>query len=179
MAGRGHLGRILFVDDDKSGRELSRYNLEAADYAVDLAGNGGEALEQFAAHRYDLVITDLRMPKVSGMELLARIKQRAPEVPVLVITAHGSVETATEAMRAGAIDLVEKPFTRDMLLRAVSRAMEHRLAPSICSPVLDCPSSMLTLFRRHGRSKDNVRQASTTLPWTTPEAAKPRGRTAG
>ena len=118
--------RVLFVDDDRSGRELSRFNLEDAGYEVDLAGDGREALAIFSAERHDLVVTDLRMPVVSGMDLVARVRARSPEVPVVVITAHGNVETAVEAMRAGAYDFIEKPFSRDILLHAVGRAAEHR-----------------------------------------------------
>ena len=118
--------RVLFVDDDKSGRELSRFNLEEAGYAVDLAADGADALAHFSVDRHDLVVTDLRMPKLSGMELLGELQARAPEVPVVVITAHGNVEVAVEAMRAGAYDFIEKPFSRDVLLHAVRRASERR-----------------------------------------------------
>ena len=119
MPKRQQKGRILFVDDDKSGRELSRYNLEERGYAVDLAGDDAKALELLSANRHDLVVTDLRMPRVSGMELLRRTKEQGPDVPAVVITAHGNVETAAEAMRAGAYDFIEKPFSRDVLLHAV------------------------------------------------------------
>jgi len=118
--------RILFVDDDASGRELSLYNLEEAGHAVDLAADGEQALERFDAGLHDLVVTDLRMPRGSGLEVLARIRGQAPDVPVVVITAHGNVEIAVQAMRAGAYDFIEKPFSRDVLLIAVERALERR-----------------------------------------------------
>ncbi len=123
---QSHKGRILFVDDDRAGRELSRYNLEEAGFRVDLAGNGVEAMERFEAQGHDLVVTDLRMPGLSGMEVLSRIKAQVPDLPVVVITAHGNVEIAVEAMRAGAYDFIEKPFSRDVLLHAVALAHEHR-----------------------------------------------------
>jgi two-component system NtrC family response regulator len=118
--------RILFVDDDLTGRELSIFNLAQAGYAVDAARDGKEALALFSSERHELVITDLRMPKLSGMELVAEVKRLAPEVPTIVITAHGSVETAVEAMKAGAYDFLQKPFGRDELLLAASRALERR-----------------------------------------------------
>jgi two-component system NtrC family response regulator len=118
--------RILFVDDDAAGRELSLYNLQEAGYRVELAEDGQQALELFAPERHDLVVTDLRMPRVSGMELLLQVKELAPDVPVVVITAHGNVEVAVQAMQAGAYDFIEKPFGRDVLLLVVERALERR-----------------------------------------------------
>ena len=118
--------RLLFVDDDESGRALSLYNLTAAGYAVDGATDGRAALACFSTEQHALVITDLRMPHLSGMELLDQIKAQAPDVPVVVITAHGSVEAAVQAMRAGAYDFLEKPFGRDQLLLVVERALERR-----------------------------------------------------
>ena len=118
--------RVLFVDDDLTGRELSIFNLTAAGYAVDAARDGKEALALFSPERHQLVITDLRMPKVSGMELVAQVKRQAPDVPIIVITAHGSIATAVEAMQAGAYDFLQKPFGRDELLLAAGRALERR-----------------------------------------------------
>ncbi len=117
---------ILFVDDDESGRALSLYNLGEAGYLVETASDGEQAIARFAPERHALVITDLRMPGRSGLEVLAHVKRHAPDVPVLVITAHGSVEAAVEAMRAGAYDFLEKPFGRDQLLLSVARALERR-----------------------------------------------------
>ena len=118
--------RILFVDDDEAGRALGQYNLTDAGHQVDQACDGQQALERFDAAVHDLVVTDLRMPRLSGMELLLQLKQQAPDVPVVVITAHGSVASAVEAMHAGAHTFIEKPFSRDVLLLAVGRALEHR-----------------------------------------------------
>jgi len=118
--------RVLFVDDDPSGRELGRYNLSEAGYEVDLAEDGQQAMELFGDGEHALVITDMRMPGLSGMELLEQIKERVPDVPVVVITAHGNVEIAVQAMKAGAYDFIEKPFSRDVLLLVVRRALEHR-----------------------------------------------------
>jgi DNA-binding NtrC family response regulator len=118
--------RILFVDDDEAGRELGLYNLGQAGFEAVGARDGAEALACFEGERFDLVVTDLRMPGVSGMELLARLRELAPDVPVVVITAHGSVEAAVQAMKAGAYDFLEKPFGREVLLLAASRALERR-----------------------------------------------------
>ena len=117
---------VLLVEDDPAGRELGQYNLSAGGYAVDLAADGAEALSRFDAARHHLVVTDLRMPGASGMKVLEHVHATAPDVPVVVITAHGSVEAAVQAMRAGAHDFLEKPFSRDVLLITVERALAHR-----------------------------------------------------
>ncbi len=126
MADKKKSATILLAEDDSAGRELGQYNLGQAGYRVDLAADGAEALERFSAERHQLVVTDMRMPGASGMEILAHVVGEAPDIPVVVITAHGSVAMAVEAMRAGAHDFIEKPFSRDMLLLTVERALEHR-----------------------------------------------------
>ena len=123
---RNNAETILLVEDDPTGRELGQFNLEQGGYTVDLAADGAEALRRFSARRHHLVVTDMRMPGASGMEVLAHVRATAPDVPVVVITAHGSVETAVQAMRAGAHDFIEKPFSRDVLLITVERALAHR-----------------------------------------------------
>src|SRR5512139_3679711 len=119
-------GRILFIDDDPAGREVALFNLRKAGYEVAAAPDGSEGLKAFAASPFDLVITDLKMPGTSGMEVLRTVRGRAPDVPVLVITAFGNVETAVAAMKEGAYDFIGKPFHRDQLLLAVSKALERR-----------------------------------------------------
>ncbi|HEX9190654.1 MAG TPA: sigma-54 dependent transcriptional regulator [Candidatus Deferrimicrobiaceae bacterium] len=119
-------GRILFIDDDPAGREVALFNLRKAGYEVAAASDGTEGLSAFAASPFDLVITDLKMPGVSGMEVLRKVRGLTPDVPVLVITAFGNVETAVAAMKEGAYDFIGKPFHRDQLLLAVSKALERR-----------------------------------------------------
>ena len=118
--------RILFIEDDRSGRELGEYNLEAAGYEVDACESGAEGLSRFDDAVHQMVITDVRMPGVSGMEVLAEVMRRSPTTPVVVITAYANVELAVEAMKAGAFDFIGKPFNRDQLLLTVARALEHR-----------------------------------------------------
>ncbi|HZT81453.1 MAG TPA: sigma-54 dependent transcriptional regulator [Gemmataceae bacterium] len=122
--------RILIVDDERNIRSgLARALADEAD-EVDVAKDGGEALALFAKARHHLVITDLRMPgPISGLDLVKRIKQERPGTLILVITAHGSVETAVEAMRQGAHDYISKPVDVAMLRLQVRNAYEHhRLA---------------------------------------------------
>src|SRR5512143_2761547 len=119
-------GRILFIDDDPAGREVALFNLRKAGYEVTAAEDGAVGLSAFAASPFDLVITDLKMPGIPGIEVLRQVRGRSPEVPVLVITAFGNVETAVTAMKEGAYDFIGKPFHRDQLLLAVEKALERR-----------------------------------------------------
>ena len=119
-------GRILFIDDDPAGREVALFNLRKAGYEVTAAEDGAGGLSAFAASPFDLVITDLKMPGIPGMEVLRKIRAGSPDVPVLVITAFGNVETAVAAMKEGAYDFIGKPFHRDQLLLAVEKALDRR-----------------------------------------------------
>jgi two-component system NtrC family response regulator len=117
---------ILLIEDDPSGREVARFNLERAGYAVDCSPGGEEGLARFDAARHAVVITDVKMQGITGMEVLARIKAASPDTPVLVVTAFGNVELAVAAMRAGAWDFLGKPFNRDQLLLTVEKALAAR-----------------------------------------------------
>ncbi len=118
--------RILFIDDDRAGREVALFNLRKAGYEVTAASDGQEGLDAFAAGSFDLVVTDVKMPGISGIEVLRRVRGKSPDVPVLVITAFGNVDTAVTAMKEGAYDFIGKPFHRDQLLLAVGKALERR-----------------------------------------------------
>ncbi len=118
--------RILIAEDEDRLRKLIGILLDGKGYRLALAADGIEALRLFEAQPFDLVITDLRMPNMGGMELLKAVKERAPETPVLVITAFGSIDNAVEAMREGALDYITKPFEEEKLRLAVSRALNFR-----------------------------------------------------
>jgi len=125
-------GRILFIDDDRAGREVALFNLRKAGYKVEAASDGAEGLAIFSQGKFDLVITDLKMPGISGMEVLRRVRKASRDIPVLVITAFGNVDTAVEAMKEGAVDFIGKPFHREQLLLAVEKALERqRLAAEV------------------------------------------------
>ena len=145
--------RILLIEDDASGRELAAFNLRGAGYHVDEAVSGEKGISLFSP-AHDLVITDIRMPGLSGLEVLGRIRQTTPDVPVVVITAYGSVDVAVGAMRSGAYDFLEKPFQRDQLLLTVARALENRAlraevrtlrrsASGVERPIVACSDAML------------------------------------
>jgi DNA-binding NtrC family response regulator len=121
--------RVLVVDDDPGVRYTLREILASEGLAVSEAADGAEALARLEAEPAPLVVTDLRMPGIDGMELLRRLAARSPPPRVVVITAHGSERQAVEAMKAGAYDYFRKPFETDELLAVVRRAVESvRLA---------------------------------------------------
>ncbi len=117
--------RILVVDDDESLRRVMQVQLQQSGYDAAAAASGAEALERLATVPVDLVLTDLKMPGMSGLDLLKRIRAEYPEVIVVLITAYGAVETAVEAMRSGAYDYVTKPVNIDELKIVLDRALEH------------------------------------------------------
>jgi two-component system response regulator AtoC len=116
---------ILVVDDEPHMRRVLEIMLRDGGHAVLAAGNGREALTLMGAHPVDLVITDLRMPEMDGIALLSSLREQGSEVPVIVITAHGTVESAVAAMRIGACDYLLRPFDIDALELAVARALKE------------------------------------------------------
>ncbi|NVN91689.1 MAG: sigma-54-dependent Fis family transcriptional regulator [Desulfuromonadales bacterium] len=121
--------KILIIDDDTSLRRVLEYNLQQAGYEVTAAASGEEGLRLFAEVSPALVITDMKMPGMDGMQVLKNIKERSAETLVIIITAFGSVDIAVEAMKAGAYDYVTKPFNRDALKLTVDKALQFsRLA---------------------------------------------------
>ncbi|MCO4744417.1 MAG: sigma-54-dependent Fis family transcriptional regulator [Proteobacteria bacterium] len=118
--------RILVVDDDRAVRTALRVNLRKAGMDVTLATHPGEALEQLRAEPFDLVLTDVKMPGATGIELLASVRESWPELPVVVMTGYGSVEDAVGAMKHGAADYLIKPVGKDELLLVLERALETK-----------------------------------------------------
>jgi DNA-binding NtrC family response regulator len=116
---------ILLVDDDASLRRVLAHHLSEAGYQVLTAANGKEGLDVFTSQQVEMVITDIQMPELSGLELMRRISVISPDVVVLVITAYGSIETAVEAMKLGAYDYITKPFNREELLLTVSKGLQY------------------------------------------------------
>jgi two-component system NtrC family response regulator len=117
--------RVLVVDDDESLRRVTQVQLEQAGYTTTTAASGHEALALIQKAPPDLVITDLKMPGLSGLELLRKIRADYPEVLVVMLTAFGTVESAVEAMKAGAYDYITKPVHEDELELVVQRSLEH------------------------------------------------------
>ena len=120
-------GRILVVDDDRSVREFLVSALSGEGHDVVAAEGGQRGVELFRDGAFDVVVTDIRMPGTTGLELLRTIKRQSPDVEVIVVTAHASLDTAIEALRDGAYDLITKPLPDvEALFRVVRRALEKR-----------------------------------------------------
>ena len=117
--------RILVVDDEESLRRVTQLRLEAAGYYVSTVADGFQALDLLAKEPFDLVLTDLKMPGMTGIELLKRLRDEYPDVIVILITAFGTVESAVEAVKAGAYDYILKPINMDGLRMVIERALEH------------------------------------------------------
>ncbi len=118
--------RILVVDDEEIIRDSIGYILEKEGYKVSKAANGAVAYEMLSRTEFDLVITDIEMPQLRGIELLEKISVRSPQTFVIIITAYASIETAIEALRKGAFDYILKPIEFDDMLLRVKKLFEHR-----------------------------------------------------
>ena len=126
--------RLLIVDDEEPQRLMLASLLGRAGYEVDAARDGSEALELLHDRGYDLMLTDQRMPKMDGLELLERVRHDHTDLPVVLMTAYGSVSTAVEAMKRGAADYLTKPFERDELLIIVQKVLrQHRLESEVAN----------------------------------------------
>jgi len=117
---------LLVADDDPAVRQSLERALTREGYAVVLAPDGQAALERLQAGGIDLVLSDLKMPGLTGLELLTRGRAAVPDVDFILLTAFGTVEEAVKAMKEGAIDFLTKPFQRAQLIKVVRHALERR-----------------------------------------------------
>ncbi|MFO0658670.1 MAG: sigma-54 dependent transcriptional regulator [Polyangiaceae bacterium] len=120
------MAKILVVDDQKNMRTTLSVMLRAAGHEVDEASDGAVASDVGARGAYDVILTDLRMGNVNGIDVLRAVKQAQPMTEIIVMTAYGTIESAVEAMRLGAFDYLQKPFTEQELLVKIDRALETR-----------------------------------------------------
>jgi len=118
--------RILVVDDEVKMRRILEMSLKGMGHQVEQAGDGEEALAAIDNAAFDLVLTDLRMPRMDGIALLRELRQRGEEVPVIVLTAYATIETAVEAMKCGASDYIIRPFEMETVELAINRALAMR-----------------------------------------------------
>lgn len=148
--------RILYVEDDPAVREVSLFNLRKVGYDVTPASDGQDAVSRFSPEKFDLVITDVRMPGMSGIELVRRIRAVAPNMPCIVVTAFGDMATAIDAMKEGACYFIAKPFNRDQLLFAVGKSLDTEpLADELRGldiPASDVEKGIVCVFPEYGGS---------------------------
>ncbi len=123
---QNHSVRILVVEDDPEMRALLRDELSDEGHGVILAEDGTEAASKIGHEAFDLVITDMRMPKAGGLELLAVVKQACPDMPVILITAFGDWPTLIEAYEKGAVDYINKPFKMRDLKNSIRKALQKK-----------------------------------------------------
>src|SRR5438046_10586072 len=118
--------RVLVVDADAAILEVLEMRLAAMGFDVTATPEANKAMEFAATHRFDVALLDLRMLPLDGIQLMEALHQRQPRLPVLIMTAHGTIETAVEAVQRGAFDYLTKPFVRDELRAKIRRALAAR-----------------------------------------------------
>jgi DNA-binding NtrC family response regulator len=118
------MSKILVVDDERSIRNTLKDILEYEKYEVDLAEDGNKAIEKVRAAEYDIVLCDIKMPGLDGIEVLERLTVLAPDTPVVMISGHGNIDTAVDSIKKGAFDYIEKPLDLNRLLITIRNAMD-------------------------------------------------------
>jgi two-component system nitrogen regulation response regulator GlnG len=149
---------VWVIDDDRSIRWVLEKALSQADMTVKSFDSANEIAELLDRQRPDVVISDIRMPGISGLELLKTIHAKAPEIPVIIITAHTDLESAVASYRGGAFEYLPKPFDVDEAVRLTRRAIEHRRRQKVETPgndqtpeIIGSAASMQEVFRAIGR----------------------------
>ncbi|HMB71110.1 MAG TPA: hybrid sensor histidine kinase/response regulator [bacterium] len=124
--GLEHGGRILVIDDEENIRDTLSEFLSLTGYEVDTAANGADGLDRLGREPYDLVLSDLKMPGVDGIAVIEWVKETQPDLPVLVMSGHATVDSTIQALRLGAYDYLLKPFTLDEIERTIENCLEKR-----------------------------------------------------
>jgi DNA-binding NtrC family response regulator len=151
---------ILIVDDEPNVRLVFRTALESTGYRIVEATDGEEALSTLETSSPDLVILDLQMPRLNGMATLRQIREMEIEIPVVIVTAHGRVPDAVEAMRLGAIDFLSKPLTPDELRKVVSEVIDRHAPGRAISGPREAETEIIT---KEARFYDNMTRAKRAL----------------
>ena len=165
--------RILLVDDEEGVRETMAAILEREGYEVVSAPSGEEALEHVHDDPFDLLLTDLRMEGMSGVELMAAIRERSPETPSIMLTGYASLDSAIEALREGAYDYLVKPTHVDVLKAAVARGVERGLlARSLHDRVEELDATNAELRALSDELEQRVQRATADLSHKVDELAE-------
>lgn len=123
------MDRVLIVDDEKNIRLTLSQAISSLPLEIDTAENGEKALKKVAENGFVLILLDLRMPGIDGLEVLRRLRDDRPDIPIVIITAHGNIESAVEATKLGAIEFLQKPFVPDEIRTLVSRILDRQRLP--------------------------------------------------
>ncbi|HVO38165.1 MAG TPA: response regulator [Spirochaetia bacterium] len=144
-------GKVLVIDDEQIVLVSVQRILEAEGFTVDLSASGKQGRAWALERAYDLVLSDIRMPEVGGMRVLRDIKRAKPHLPIVIITGYATVASAVQAMKLGAADYVEKPFTPDGLLQAVRGAITSAQVRQPENQMLVHPAEVLLVLERAAR----------------------------
>jgi DNA-binding NtrC family response regulator len=148
------INRALVIDDEQIVLDSVSKILKEERYEVDTALSGREGLHQAIEKDYDVVLTDIRMPDMGGMRVLRDVKRAKPTLPVVIITGYATVRSAVQAMKLGAADYLEKPFTPDQLLKAVASALEKAATKEPEEQSLIHTEEMLKVLERAATDSD-------------------------
>jgi DNA-binding NtrC family response regulator len=148
--------RVLVIDDEQIVLDSVRKVLAQENYEIEATLSGGRGLEWGIQKEYDVVLTDIRMPDIGGMLVLRDIKRAKPSLPVIIITGYANVQSAVQAMKLGAADYIEKPFTPDQLIKAVEAAIESASKGSPEEQELVHTQEVLKVLERAGTDSDFV-----------------------
>jgi DNA-binding NtrC family response regulator len=164
--------RILIVDDEKNLRFTMTMCLEPLGYEIGTADNGEDALRQLDNQEFDLILLDIRLPGMDGLDVLRRVVKQHPDIPIVMVSAHGTVESAVEAMKLGAVDFIQKPFTPQELRTIVQQVLDREQLEE--TQAIDYNSSLQLAKRYVSRRQFNtaiehVKQAIAADP-SRPEA---------
>jgi DNA-binding NtrC family response regulator len=140
--------KALVIDDEQIVLDSVSKILKDENYEVDVSLSGREGLNQAIQKEYDIVLTDIRMPDIGGMRVLRDVKRAKPSLPVVIITGYASVKSAVQAMKLGAADYIEKPFTPDQLLKAVNLALDIAATKPPEEQALIHKEEMITILER-------------------------------
>jgi DNA-binding NtrC family response regulator len=173
-------GRVLLVEDDEDTRATLSEALEELGFRVDSHRDGVAALERARGREFDVVLTDLRMPNMDGLELCRRLSGDQPKLPVVLMTAFGDLETALGALRAGAFDFIVKPFSVDQVVEALTRGVQQRAETT---PPAAEDSREPTQAQTNGRRRESLEDVERrhihyvldAVAWNKAEAARTLG----
>ncbi|SMC20519.1 Response regulator receiver domain-containing protein [Desulfacinum hydrothermale DSM 13146] len=158
----------LVIDDEHIVLDSIASILRGENFSVDLSRDGRQGLDRALRRNYDVVLTDIRMPEMDGLHVLKRIKQTKPHVPVVVITGYGSVDSAVDAMKSGAANYLEKPFTPRQIIDAVVQAVGLRKDHPFCADPIVHPYEVERVLTQaandHEKARSLLQDGSKALP---------------
>ena len=165
------MAKILVVDDEKSIRSTLKDILELEKYKVDQAGDGFECLVKVKQNNYDIIILDIKMPKMDGMEAIDRLSELSPDTPIIMISGHGTIDTAVEAVKKGAFDFIQKPMDLNRLLITIRNAMDKSCLITEKKTLQKKVNSKFEVVQMIGNSK-GIKQVKDTIERVGPTDAR-------